>query len=89
MTNFHPVSASLGRTGSTYVTDTSAHTGNFGIIQALEATVIAAMTSATDAVGTTIMSGTLTNIAVPAGVSIYGHFTSVTLASGRAILYNI
>jgi len=89
MQDFHPVSSSLGRRGSTYITDTNAHTGTFGCIQALAATVIATLVSGTDHAGSAVMSGTLTNVPLPAGVSIYGSFTSITLTSGTVVAYNL
>lgn len=36
----------------------------------------------------TNITGTLTAVALPAGLPIYGKFTSVTLASGAVIAYN-
>lgn len=68
-----------GELGGTYITDTAAHTGQFDAIQALEAAV-ATIVSPT-------MSG-LASVPIPAGVIIYGNFTSVTLASGKVIAYN-
>lgn len=69
-----------GEKGGIYITDTSAHVGDFDSIQALEATVC-------DLVSATI-TGTLTSVPIPAGSIIFGKFTSVTLASGKVIAYN-
>lgn len=89
MKNFHPTSLTLGRQGSTYITDTAVYTGNFGVIQALSATVIAYLISATSENGDTVMQGTLTSVPVPAGVCIYGHWLSFQLTSGKVLAYNV
>lgn len=68
-----------GDKGALYITDTGAHTGNFDAIQALEDAVA-------DLVSTNV-TGTLTSVPIPAGVVIYGKFTSITLASGKVMAY--
>lgn len=83
------ISETLGLNGSTYITDTATHTGTFGIIQALSDTVISALVSATFTDGTAVMTGTLAAISLPAGVSLYGSFTSVKLTSGVVVAYNL
>jgi len=72
---------SFGLNGGRYVTGTSAQTGSFVAIQALEDTVIASMTA-------TNLSGTLTAIPLSAGTVIYGVITAFTLTSGKVIAYN-
>ena len=78
----------MGQNGGVYVTGTSATPGNFCAIQALEATVIASLTAAAYETDKVALTGTLTAIPVPAGVTIYGYFTGFTLTSGKVIAYN-
>ncbi len=70
-----------GENGGIYITDTNAHTGDFDAITALEVAVIATLVSDN-------ISGTLTSVPLPAGVTIYGRFSSIDLASGKVIAYN-
>ncbi len=70
-----------GELGGIYITDTNAHTGDFDAITALETAVIAELISSN-------ITGTLTSVPLPAGVTIYGRFSSVDLASGKVIAYN-
>ena len=68
-----------GSNGGQYIGDTSAVTGNFSRIVALESTTF------------TTLTGNLTGAAsmtLPANGSITGHFTAITLASGSVIAYN-
>lgn len=78
----------MGQNGGIYVTGVGANTGTFCAIQALEATVIASLTAAAYETDKVALTGTLTSIPVPAGVTIYGYFTGFTLASGKVIAYN-
>lgn len=75
-----------GRQGGTVIADTSAHTlstsgKTWHALLVVEEAVIAALTSNlesdTDLVGKTL----------PAGLPIYGAFTSLTLTSGTVIAY--
>lgn len=85
-----PESLKLGQLGSTYIADTSAHTGGrWGIIEATTATVIASVTSGNLVDGTTCMQGTLTNISLSAGAQLRGIFTAITLTSGAVVCYDI
>lgn len=89
-----PISMSVGQLGSLLIADGDPHTGNFGIIYALQATVIAELISSTAADGNPLHvnaagSGTWATVPLPAGAAIYGHFTSITLTSGTVIAYNI
>jgi hypothetical protein len=68
-----------GENGGLYIADTSAHTGIWDAIQALEATVADLVSSN--------LSGTLTSVPIPAGVTIFGQFSSITLTSGTVIAY--
>jgi len=84
-----PVSLSLGQLGSEIIDDTEEHTGDFGIIYALQSCVIGTLVTANKANGDPIMRGTLTSIPLPAGAALYGRFTSITLSSGYAFAYDI
>jgi hypothetical protein len=69
--------------GFEYISDQVAHTGRFHEIMALEASVIAS------AVAQNQTGNTFTSVPLGAGDSIKGVFTSVTLASGKAVAYKI
>ena len=69
--------------GVEFIDDTSAHTGRFGKIVALEDSVIATL-SAEDYTGNTLAS-----IPIKASCEICGVFTSVTLASGTIVAYKL
>ena len=85
-----PVSLSLGQLGSAFYADTNAHTGDWGIIYCITDCAFTTLTSGKLANGTTTcMSGTLSSITLKAGMSIYGRFTAITLASGSVIAYNV
>lgn len=70
--------------GFTYAADTSAHAGPFCAIYVLAQAVLTTLTAAT---GATI-TGTITGVTLPAGMWLYGKFTTFTLASGSVIAYN-
>jgi hypothetical protein len=63
-----------------HIADAFEHTGVFGEIVALENSVIFAI--AGDSV-----SGSWAGALLPAGVHIYGKFTSITLTSGSLLAY--
>lgn len=67
---------SIGSYGANYIANTDANTGLFCAITALETSVV-----------TTIGNIALTTVTVSAGITIYGRFTSVTLASGKVLAY--
>lgn len=72
-------SSSQGRLGGAYVSGTGVNTGTYGAIHALTTCTF------------TTLTGNITSavsITLPAGDTIIGYFTVVTLASGTAILYN-
>lgn len=63
-----------------FFSDTSLHTGGpWGAITANAAAVANLVASN--------WTGTLTAVPIPAGCTIYGHFTSITLASGSVTCY--
>lgn len=72
------IEESLGRCGGQLITGTTAVTGTFRAVQAIaEATV------------TTVGSLEVTGLAIPAGIVLYGEFTSVTAgAADTLIVYN-
>jgi hypothetical protein len=72
------LAVSAGRLGSTFIADTVAHTGIFTELVAMTACVIAAVTG--NCAG-------LAGKTIPAGMSVAGVFTSVTLTSGTMVAY--
>lgn len=74
-------SASHGRFGILVVTDTAAHTGEFSALQVFADAVIAAITA------TASTTTGLTGVSLAAGTVIPVHFTSITLTSGKVILF--
>ncbi len=68
----------IGPDGGDYVADTNPRTGNWSRIKALNAVVIASLTSSN-------INGTLTAIPLSAGASIEGNITGFTLTSGAVI----
>jgi hypothetical protein len=72
-----------GQVGFELITDTSAHTGRFFRLYALEATVINTAT-VQNASGNTFSA-----VPIPAGGAIDGLFTSVTLTSGKVVAYKL
>lgn len=74
---------SMGRMGGLVISDTSAHTGTYGAFQAITNCVISAITPVegwltTALPGLTLAAGTILRIS----------YTSITLTSGDAVLYN-
>jgi hypothetical protein len=69
--------------GAVYITDTTARSGRFWAIQALEAAVINTATVA-DYTGDSI-----SGLPVPVGTTIYGNFTSIKLTSGKVLAYRL
>jgi len=69
--------------GAEFIDDTSAHTGRFGKIVALEDSVIASLT-AMDYTGNTLAA-----IPLNASSEMYGVFTSITLTSGTVVAYKL
>jgi hypothetical protein len=80
-----PYFAQFGLYGSDYITDTDEHDEDESphgwlAIQALEETVLEEVVSGT-------MNGTLEDIPLPAGVTIFGRFSNITLSAGKVIAY--
>lgn len=71
---------SRGGNGSLFINDTAPHVGDFTNVTALTAAV-ANLTAGN-------MSGPATAVNIPAGVTVYGNFTSITLASGSVQAFN-
>lgn len=61
-----------------YITDTNAHTGKWRFILAHKDTTLTSVTSSS-------ISGTLTNVVLPAGFLWSGVFTSITVQTGGAV----
>lgn len=74
---------SMGAGGCKYINDTATHTGNFTSVQFTEASVVGAITGPMENSADFITDGT----SFVQGQVIYLPFTSITLASGKAILY--
>lgn len=73
----------LGQNGGTIITDTDPHTGlNCYAIQAITDVVISAMTLKPE------FTGSMSGVTIKAGTNIMIAFTSLTLTSGTAIVYN-
>ena len=77
------IANSMGANGCTYINDTAAHTGKFTSIQFTEDSVLSAITGPMENSADLITDATTFS----QGQVIYLPFTSVTLASGAAILY--
>ena len=86
--------AALGQAGAKFISDNETHTlaggGNFVAIQCLEDTVFAALTPSDTSKGYGVGSyngNTMASETIPAGVTIYGSWTTVDLTSGLVIAY--
>lgn len=73
------MSAPNSELGADYIDDTSDHNGAWGSITALAAAV-AHITAPN-------WAGTTTAVPIPAGTTIHGQFTKITLASGKVAAY--
>jgi hypothetical protein len=84
-------SVALGQAGAIVETSTTAVTGKSIVaIQMIEDTVFAALTPSdtTNGYGVGSYNGdTLGSVTLPAGMTIYGHWTAFTLTSGKIIAY--
>lgn len=80
------VEVTLGKRGGATYGDTASHTGNWRILQAVTAIEINTITEhpESDWTGTSALQGVL----IPAGNTIYGHFTQIELTSGVVRMYN-
>ena len=83
--------AALGQAGAIVETSTTAVTGKSIVaIQFIEDSVFTVLTPSdtTNGYGVGSYNGdTLASITLPAGMTIYGHWTAFTLASGKIIAY--
>jgi len=74
-------SLSLGQYGAVYKADAAALTGGpWGSIQATAAAVVSLTAS-------NWTGDTTTAVDIPAGATIFGNFTAITLTSGKIIAY--
>lgn len=82
--------AITGQSGSAFINDTAANSGPFGAITAISDTTFTTLTSGfLDNGSTPTMSGDLEEMALIAGTTIFGNFTTVTLATGSVIAYKL
>ena len=84
--------AALGQAGAIVETSTTAVTGKSIVaIQFIEDSVFTVLTPSDTTngygVGTSYNGDTLGSITLPAGMTIYGHWTAFTLGSGKIIAY--
>lgn len=70
-----------GEYGGIYITDNAAHVGDFDSIVALTACTA-------NLVASNITGAAMNGVTIPAGVVLWGRFTSVTLTAGTCIAYN-
>lgn len=77
-------SFSLGQYGAAYAT-TGTTTGSFGAIQALEAVTLTVLSTNWNT-GTVAAPLNVSGITVPAGMTIFGDFTSFT-TTGKVLAY--
>lgn len=76
----------LGNLGSKAITGTGAVTPDEGVFTFIHFVAASAVTTQTDA---GVVNADLSAIAsIPAGTTVYGKWSSITLASGEAIGYN-
>jgi len=73
-------SFSLGQYGATYLEAGASTSGSFGAIQALEVAVLNLSSNNWTATATTA-------VPVPAGVTVFGDFSSVGVTSGKVLAY--
>jgi len=78
------LNAQLGQNGAELVTDTAAHAVRSYAIHFITESVIAALISHATKGYT---GNSLTGLSLPAGTVIFGNFLSLTLTSGKAIMY--
>lgn len=81
------IASSMGQNGGILITDTTPITGRFKAILALEDTAFTTLTNNITKNGAETASTGADFGTLPAGFVIYGVFTAITLASGKAIAY--
>ena len=75
------ISNMAGGDGGKYIADTSANTGDWFAIYAITDATFTTLTSGN-------LTGTLTGITLSKGMTLHGHFSAITLASGSVIAYD-
>jgi len=77
----------LGQYGAEFISNTTSATGrNYCAITMLEDTTFTTLTSSNWSAGTS-GSSQVTSVTYPKGLTIFGTFTAVTLATGKIIAY--
>jgi hypothetical protein len=71
-----------GENGTTFINDTSAKTGSWNAIQCIANCTFSKLVSPEN------NGSDMASVVLTAGVTIYGHFTDITLATGSVIAYN-
>ena len=87
--------AQMGQNGATFISDNDAHTGKFVAITIVEDTIFATLTAADGdfLYGTGSGAGFDSNgdncasVTFPAGMTIYGRWSTIDLTSGKVIAY--
>lgn len=80
----------LGQLGAKFISDTAEHTGTFVAITTLEETVFAVLTPEDTVNGYGVGSyngNTMASETLPAGVTIFGRWTTIDLTSGLIVAY--
>ena len=83
----------MGQAGAKFISDNATHTltyGNFVAIQCIEDTVFSALTPLDTNSGYGVGShngNSMASKTIPAGMTIYGRWTTIDLASGAVIAY--
>lgn len=78
----------LGKFGAEFITNTTAVTNkNYCAITMLEDTTFTTLTAPNWSAGSA-GSSAVTSVTYPKGLTIFGRFTAVTLATGKVIAYN-
>jgi hypothetical protein len=73
--------ANIGYRGSTFISDTAAHAGNWMMIIPIETTVFETLTDGTRG------GNTFTGENIPANFPLMGNFTAIKLTSGACMAY--
>jgi hypothetical protein len=80
-------SLALGQYGAVYKTSAAALSGGpWGAIQATAAAVVS-VTASNWTNSDSTASGVTSGVDIPAGATIFGNFTAITLTSGKIIAY--
>lgn len=82
----------LGQHGGTYINNTTSNSGNWGVIYCITDCTFTTLTSAVDNNSAALLapgtgSTAISNIALTAGMALYGHFTTIQLATGSVVAY--